>query len=85
MRPEQEEDGHMTDYTFKLMGRYRTVEAQGFDEALRKAGIEEGENYEVMEIAHYGDCCRSSIAGARACPRKGVAPSLSQAKFARGN
>jgi hypothetical protein len=58
MRPEKEKDGHMADYTFKLMGRYLIVKAQGFDEALRKAGIEEGENYEVMEIAHYGDCCR---------------------------
>jgi hypothetical protein len=50
----------MTEYTFKLKGRYRTVEADGFVEALREAGIEEGENYEVMEITHYGDRYRSS-------------------------
>ena len=51
----------MTEYTFKLKGRYRTVEADGFDEALREAGIEEGENYEVMKIAHYGDRYRSFL------------------------
>lgn len=43
----------MAEYTFKMKEKYRTVEAEGFDEALRKAGINEGEMYEIMEIS----CC----------------------------
>lgn len=45
----------MTQYTFKMRGEYRTVKAEGYDEALKKAGIGKGESYEVMEIAHSRD------------------------------
>jgi len=43
----------MAEYTFKMKEKCRTVEAEGFDEALREAGINEGEVYEIMEITCY--------------------------------
>ena len=40
----------MGEYTFYVHGEYRTVEADYFEGALRQAGIEEGEEYNLVEL-----------------------------------
>jgi len=40
----------MGEYTFYINGEYKTVEADYFEGALRQAGIEEGEEYNLVEL-----------------------------------
>jgi hypothetical protein len=39
----------MPQYTFKINDEYRTVEAFDLDDALREAGINENDDYELVE------------------------------------
>ncbi|HOV90290.1 MAG TPA: hypothetical protein PKW07_06210 [Syntrophorhabdaceae bacterium] len=39
----------MPQFTFKINGEYKTVDAFDFDEALEKAGIDENDDYELVE------------------------------------
>ena len=39
----------MPQYTFKIKGEYKTVDAFDFDDALEEAGIDENDDYELVE------------------------------------
>ncbi len=39
----------MPQWTFKINDEYRTVDAFGFDDALAQAGIDEDDDYELIE------------------------------------
>jgi len=39
----------MPQYTFKINDEYRTVEVFDLDEALKEAGIDENDGYEIVE------------------------------------
>jgi len=39
----------MTQYTFYINGEYKTVEAGSEEEAIKEAGIAEGDEYDIVE------------------------------------
>jgi len=41
----------MSEYTFYINGEYKTVEADTEEEALKEAGIEEGDAYSLVETS----------------------------------
>lgn len=45
----------MTEYTFDVNGVYRSVEAYTEEEALKKAGIEEGGAYDLIDAVSFDD------------------------------
>lgn len=45
----------MTEYTFDVNGVYRSVEAYTEEEALKKAGIEEGGDYDLIDAVSFDD------------------------------
>lgn len=47
----------MTTYTFYVNGDYRTVEADSEEEALKEAGIEEDDIYDLVETDSFDDKC----------------------------
>ena len=47
----------MTMYTFYVNGEYKTVEADTEEEAIREAGIEEGDIYDLVETDSFDDKC----------------------------
>jgi hypothetical protein len=47
----------MTEYTFFFNGEYATVEADSEDDAIRGAGIEEGDAYDLVETHSFDDKC----------------------------
>jgi hypothetical protein len=47
----------MTTYTFFINGEYKTVEADTEEEALKEAGIEEGDVYDLVEVDSFGNKC----------------------------
>ncbi|HOF57668.1 MAG TPA: hypothetical protein PLA81_06170 [Syntrophorhabdaceae bacterium] len=47
----------MAQYTFSVNGEYKTVEAFDLDEALNGAGINENDNYEVVEGDEFRNRC----------------------------
>jgi hypothetical protein len=47
----------MAQYTFSVNGEYKTVEAFDLDEALNGAGIDENDNYEVVEGDEFRNRC----------------------------
>lgn len=51
----------MPRYTFKLNDlEYRTVDALDLDDALERAGISEGDTYELIEGDDFGTKCLMS-------------------------
>jgi len=44
-------------YTFRINDEYRTVDAFDFDDALREAGIDESDDYEVIEGDEFRNRC----------------------------
>lgn len=47
----------MTEYTFYINGDYKTVEAETEVEAIKEAGIEEGDVYDLVETDSFEDKC----------------------------
>ena len=47
----------MTMYTFYINGLYKTVEADSEEEALKDAGIREGDAYDLVETDSFEDKC----------------------------
>jgi hypothetical protein len=47
----------MTMYTFYVNGDYKTVEADTEEDAIREAGIEEGDVYDLVETDSFDDKC----------------------------
>ena len=47
----------MPQYTFKINDEYRTVEAFDLDDALREAGIDENDDYEIVEGDDFENKC----------------------------
>jgi len=47
----------MTQYTFYINGEYKTVEADSEEEAVKGAGIEEGDTYDLVETDSFDDKC----------------------------
>jgi hypothetical protein len=47
----------MTTYTVFFNGEYTTVEAETEEEALKEAGIEEGDVYELADTDSFGNKC----------------------------
>jgi hypothetical protein len=47
----------MTTYTFFFNGEYTTVEADTEEEALKEAGIEEEDAYELVDTDSFGNKC----------------------------
>jgi len=47
----------MTEYTFFINGGYKTAEAEDLEGALKEAGIEEGEGYDLVETHSFDDKC----------------------------
>jgi hypothetical protein len=47
----------MPQYTFKINDENRTVEAFDLDDALRKAGIDENDDYELVEGDDFENKC----------------------------
>ena len=47
----------MTTYTFYINGEYKTVESDSEDEAIKAAGIEEGDIYDLVETDTFDDNC----------------------------
>ena len=47
----------MTQYTFYINGEYKTVEAGNEEEAIEKAGIGEGDAYDLVETDSFEDKC----------------------------
>jgi hypothetical protein len=47
----------MAAYTFYINGEYKTVEADSEDEAIKEAGIEEGDVYDLVEVDSFGNKC----------------------------
>jgi len=50
----------MTKYTFYINGEYTSVEADTEEEAIKEAGIEEGDAYDLVETDSFDDKCRLS-------------------------
>lgn len=44
-------------FTFYINGDYRTVEADTEEDAIREAGIEEGDEYNLVETDSFDDKC----------------------------
>jgi len=44
-------------YTFYVNGDYKTVEADTEEDAIREAGIEEGDVYDLVETDSFDDKC----------------------------
>lgn len=47
----------MTMYTFYINGLYKTVEADNEEDAIREAGIQEGDAYDLVETDSFDDKC----------------------------
>ena len=47
----------MTLYTFYINGEYKTVEADTEEDAIKAAGIEEGDVYDLVETDSFEDKC----------------------------
>ena len=47
----------MTMYTFCINGVYKIVEADTEEEAIKEAGIEEGDVCDLVEVDSIGDKC----------------------------
>jgi hypothetical protein len=47
----------MTEYTFYINGEYKTVEADTKEEAVKEAGIEEGDAYDLVGTDSFDDKC----------------------------
>ena len=47
----------MTEYTFFFNGEFKTVEADTEEEALKEAGIEEGDVYDLVDTDSFGNKC----------------------------
>lgn len=47
----------MTQYTFYVNGEYKTVEADTEEDAIKVAGIEEGDTYDLVETDSFDDKC----------------------------
>jgi len=47
----------MTMYTCYVNGEYKTVKADTEEEAIREAGIEEGDIYDLVETDSFDDKC----------------------------
>jgi len=47
----------MTKYTFYINGQHKTVEADTEKEAIKEAGIEEGDAYDLVETDTFDDKC----------------------------
>ena len=47
----------MSEYTFQINGEYKTVEAEGLEDALREAGIGKDDEYELVESDVFKDKC----------------------------
>jgi hypothetical protein len=47
----------MTQYTFYANGEYKTVEADTEEDAIKVAGIEEGDAYDLVETDSFDDKC----------------------------
>jgi len=47
----------MTQYTFYINGEYKTVEADSEEEAIEKAGITDGDTYDLVETDCFDDKC----------------------------
>jgi len=47
----------MTKYTFYINGVHKTVDAETEEVALKAAGIEEGEEYSIVETDTFDDKC----------------------------
>ena len=47
----------MTAYTFYINGEYKTVDADSEEEAIKEAGIEEGDSYDLVETDSFEDKC----------------------------
>jgi len=50
----------MLQYTFKINDEYRTVEAFDLEEALKEVGIEENDDYEIVEGDSFKNKCLMS-------------------------
>jgi hypothetical protein len=44
-------------YTFYVNGLYKTVEADSEEEAVKEAGVEEGDACDLVEIDSFDDKC----------------------------
>lgn len=51
----------MTQYTFYINGEYKTVEAGSEEEAIKEAGIDEGDAYDLVETDSLDDKCLLSV------------------------
>lgn len=47
----------MTQYTFYVNGEHVTVEADTEEDAIKEAGIAEGETYDLVETDSFDDKC----------------------------
>ena len=47
----------MGQYAFKINNEYRTVEAFDLDDALKEAGIDENDDYEIVEEDDFKKKC----------------------------
>ncbi len=47
----------MTQYTFYINGEYTTVEADSEEEAIKEAGIKDGDTYDLVETDTFDDKC----------------------------
>lgn len=47
----------MTMYTFYVNGEYKTIEADTEEEAIKQAGIEEGDTYDLVETDSFDEKC----------------------------
>jgi hypothetical protein len=47
----------MTQYTFYINGDYKTVEADSEEEAIEKAGLSDGDTYDLVETDSFDDKC----------------------------
>jgi hypothetical protein len=48
---------NMTKFTFYINGDYKTVEADTEEEAIKEAGIKEGDAYDIVETDTVDDKC----------------------------
>ena len=47
----------MPQYTFRINDEYKTVDAFDFDDALKEAGIDENDDYELVEGDSFRNKC----------------------------
>jgi hypothetical protein len=47
----------MTKYTFYINGNHKTVEAETEEEAIKEAGIGQGDAYDLVETDSFDDKC----------------------------